>query len=378
MAAIIYNTLFLCFLLALFALQKPSTIAASYILAGAYYVVAKNSVTIKTNDLLVWAIVTLICMLAVVNYNHGATSFFYLMVTPLILLSAKQFASQSHDRVILCLKLFYWVFVLGVAYGLAQNWEDPEPLGAIFEGSSTNALPSYLIVIQLTYSLAFYLKYNRFPIFSSISTLVVAIFGLGRGSMIVAALIVLLSVIVNIVSSKTDRRTSIRLVALSVFPLIYYLYINYAEIQGAIEDLYEGSKFAAGIIDEHRERMLIDYLGKIDGWTFIFGTDYSGTSIVQYYGGNPHNSFIRAHSFYGLMGLMLIITPLLLIVLSKRIISHKVIAISLFSLALLRASTEPIFFPTTLDFFYLLSCFIYFRFSTIVQRNSSCCKLDLT
>jgi hypothetical protein len=69
--------------------------------------------------------------------------------------------------------------VVAISVGLVLNWGDQKPLGQIIPGSSTDNLPSYLVVLQVALSIA--------------STFVVAMFGVGRGSTIVFLIILMAS-----------------------------------------------------------------------------------------------------------------------------------------------------------------------------------------
>jgi hypothetical protein len=363
MIKIAYDVSFLCLLLFTFALQKPQTIVASYICAALYIIFSQRRIIIKSYNLLAWGVATGICMLAFISFNHGITPLFYLIVTPILIISAKQFANQSLEHITVCLRNFYWLFVFTIAIGLAAYWDEAEPLGAIIPGASTNGLPSYLIVVQISYSLIFYLKKNRLPVISSIATLIVAIFGLGRASMIVAALILLFSIFTNAITSKSDRKILFRSAAIATLPLVLYLYESHNYIFIFVEQLIQGSKFSASVMDDARKVQIDDYFNKLDAWRFLFGADYSNTSINQYFGGKPDNSYIRLHAYFGISGFFLVMISLLLIAISDRLKTQKIIALILISMSLLRATTEAIFFPSVLDFFYFLYLFIFFRFS---------------
>jgi hypothetical protein len=133
------------------------------------------------------------------------------------------------------------------------------------------------------------------------------------------------------------------------------------------EMIAEGSKFEQGVLDVHRGYMLSDYLDKLDALSLFIGTSYEGTSINLYYGGNPHNSYIRVHSFFGLFALFAVFAPLFLMLLSHKDRTQTIIIFLLVTVALIRATTEPILFPTPLDFFYIMYFVLYFRFAR--QKN---------
>ncbi|MFW7343408.1 hypothetical protein V0R37_17930 [Pollutimonas sp. H1-120] len=362
---ILYDTAFLSLLLLAFAIQQPTTIAASYGLCGLYALIGLSRVSLTRSQVITFFGIVIFSSLTVLNLNQGAASVFYLFSLPLAIMAARTFANRPHQHVISCLRYTFWLFVTATAIGIALHWEEAEPLGAIFPGVSTNGLPSYLIVLQIAYSITYYLKHNRLPLWPTVATLVVAIFGLGRGSIIIAGLILFSSIFLNalVTESKSERRIFLA-IGLAASPVaIFALFTYYTEIIAYFDLAIEGSKFSGGIIDEHRARMMTDYLHKIDVYTLIFGANYNGTSIAAIYGGNPHNSFIRLHSFYGLAGFMLVFLSLVLIVASTKRLKHKTITLLFIIFSLLRAVTEPIFFPSPLDFFYILYLVVFFNFA---------------
>ena len=366
---IIYDTAFLSLLLLAFSVQQPATIAASYGLCGIYVLIGLNRLSVSLVQVIIFFGIVILSSLAVLNLNHDATSAFYLFSLPLVVLAAKGFGDRPHQHIISCLRNVFWLFVLAISIGIALHWDEPEPLGAIFPGTSTNGLPSYLIVVQIAFSIAYYLKHNRLPLWSTVATLIVAIFGLGRGSILIAGLILLASVFFNalITESKLERRAFLLAGGILGPTFVLYLFINYTQVISSLDLVIEGSKFSSGVIDEHRARMIADYMDKMDAWTLIFGTGYQGTSIANVYGGNPHNSFIRLHSFYGLAGLLFVSLSVLLIAVSSRRLKHRAVTLLFISFSLLRAVTEPIFFPSTLDFFFILYLVVFFNYA---ERNS--------
>jgi hypothetical protein len=242
---------------------------------------------------------------------------------------AYKFSRESIDTVEGALKHLYWIFLFLIAIALFVFRDEPEPLGAILPWVSTNGIPSYLIVVQIALSLAYYLNHDRLPIFSTICTLIVAVYGLGRGSMIVGLLLFFLSVFVNIYIAKSDvyRYQTKKTVVIIMIAVAILIMLNYDEVIFSLDLWIEGSKFSGGVLDEHRGKIITDYLGKIEGSELLFGTSYENTSITQNYGGNPHNSYIRIHSFYGILGLILVFIPLLMVLFSKREINQKFVLV---------------------------------------------------
>ncbi len=358
---ILIDLVFLCFMTSAFMIQRPEAILLSYVFSILYIFPLRLSISKK--HFLIWCMVSLIFSIAALTKDFGFTPFFYLIGAPLLILAAKQLVSRPLNSVLIAFGLYYWVFATAVFLGILINWSSAEPLEGMIPGTSTNGIPSYLIVVQVAYSLIFFMSHKKLPILSSIATCVVAIFGLGRGSIIVGMLIFAFSILINAANSKLERKIAIYAITFALPVISLYLYINQENIFFVAQELIDGSKFGGGVLDGHRGLMIKDYLNKIDPWSFIVGTNYVDTSIEKLYGGNPHNSYIRAHSFYGLASLICIFFPIILVIGSKRLRLYKIVATTLIFFALLRATTEPIFFPSVLDFFYFFYFFIFFRFA---------------
>lgn len=348
-----------------FTLQLPATIAASYAICVVLFLIKEHKFSFRRKYIFFYSLALFFIFIPTLTLNHEETPLFYLFLSPFLIFWAYSFSRNSIDHVSHVLKRVFWIFVLFIVTAYAIHWDEPEPLGAIFPWASTNGIPSYLIVVQIAYSIAFYLERNRLPLASSSTTMIVAILGLGRGSMAIGAAILLFSFLVNFSQTKRKAHRYIALTfgLLALISCSLLLGVWAEQLSGGVVALIEGSKFASGIFDEHRGRMLADYLAKIDALSFFLGASYDGTSINQDYGGNPHNSFIRLHSFYGLAGLVFFLTPIFLVLTSRKYFAQKIVVSTLVLMALARAATEPLFFPSALDLFYFLYFFIFFRFS---------------
>lgn len=357
------NSIFLFAILLCFALQQPLGLVLGALLCALYALASWNNVFVGMDFFIVSLFVIILLFIPVFRQEYDFVPVFYLFSTVCAVFAANRFSSFPLSHVRFCLEVVFWFSVFGLACGIVLYWEAAEPLGELIPGSSTNGLPSYLIVLQIALSISVFLEKNKLPVLSALATLVVAVFGLGRGSMIVALLIVSFSFSVNYFVAKdgVEKNVSVRLFFGLVFLSAAVGTVFYAWHLGYVDEWIEGSKFSIGVLDSHRGDMLADYLGKLDIWSLLFGTDYSGTSINNIYGGNPHNSYIRVHSYYGFFGLFIVaLSPLAIFLTSKKLASKCVVFV-LIILVLVRAVTEPILFPTLLDFFYAFYFFVFWK-----------------
>jgi hypothetical protein len=361
---LISNVLLIVSMFALFSMQLSFSIVAACF-AGVLAVLVRFSSAIISDNSTYWYVsIVLLLLVSTMTFNHGVTPLFYLIVGFFNLLWARQLAKKSIQYVSLVLCCVYWIIAFVIITGLMFYWDEPEPLGAIFPWASTNGLPSYLIIVQIAYSLSRYLSTGRVPVVAAAVTLVVAVFGLGRGSVIVALILLVFSILINLHSLKfIKKKKYLSFVSLIFAFIAISFFVGYHDVTAEfISAWINKSRFSAGFLDEHRGQMLTDYLGKMNAVNFLFGASYENTSIESVYGGNPHSSFIRVHSFYGLFGLILVFAPLAWVAFLRVPRFHKFVFLVFVMLALLRSATEPILFPTPLDFFYFLYFFMFLKF----------------
>jgi len=136
-------------------------------------------------------------------------------------------------------------------------------------------------------------------------------------------------------------------------------------VRQELSELLSHSKWAWGFMDPPRAQMVSDYLAKLDAVTLLVGTNYAGTAINELYGGNPHSAYIRVHSLFGLPGVLLVLFSPLLIFMTDRAFRSQCIVGVLVLLVLVRAISEPILFPTVLDFFYFFYFFLFLRYAPV-------------
>jgi hypothetical protein len=262
----------------------------------------------------------------------------------------------------------FWAAVLAIGWGIYTYFGYPEPLGMLIDGSSTNGIPSYLIVLQVSLSLATFLATGRLPVVSTLFTFAVAFFGNGRGSLVIAAAIILATLTLNaLVAHRYNPR--LRLVPLGGLLLALLAMMLWG---GDLLDLVYGhTKLSVGLVDSNRLEILEQYMRKIDAFTLLFGADYAGTVIEYEYLGNPHIAYIRTHSFFGLpLTLLALISPSL-VLLARKVTTAKLVFFVFIGLAALRAASEPLFFPTLLDFFYFSWFLMYLRHAEPARQSSA-------
>jgi hypothetical protein len=343
-----------------FAIQRPVMLAAGAIICAAYALFHYRSACISNTQLLFFLLISALFLPGIINFYHGLSPAFYYFSTVASFYAAGAVTRHKPEVLMAAFRLVYWGSIVVISIILYEYWDYVEPLGMAITGSSTNAIPSYLLVIQIGLSLCNFLVHGRLPVFSPIATGVIAFLGNGRSSIVVAGLIIVVSLFFNLwlTGSISRKRQLIFFLILTsmVIPLVW----NAEEL---IDLLLRYTKLSVGLVDENRLEILGEYWGKIEPWTFIFGADYAGTVIESVYLGNPHIAYIRTHSFFGLpLTILAMISPIF-VLLCRKVLIAKLVFACFIGLAAIRASSEPLFFPTLLDFFYFTYFFLFFRYT---------------
>lgn len=364
------DILFLSLFLLLFVLQLKITIILSYVVAIIYFFL--KGIKITRSLIKIYLIVVGLFGLPTITFNHGLTPLFHLIFLPFVLLIAYYFSRKNIYDLYQIFRAFQYQNIILITIGLIKHYDEIDPLSSIIPWVSRNGITSVLIVCQSTYCFVSYLYNKKFPLLSSFLVVVICFYGLGRGSIIVSVLLLLFGIILNIINLKSLKSKLIAMIF--IFGLVFYYVGVSSETSTILENIEEGlnkTQFGHGYIDESRIVMRDEYISNLNVWKFFFGSSYDNTAIEKYFGGNPHNSFIRLHSFYGIFGLIVLFAIIGAIFIVKRNKSEKMVFLILLILLFFRAYTEPIFFPTSLDFFFLFMLLVYFRKKSFIPYNKT-------
>jgi hypothetical protein len=357
--AIALNSMYLILILILFAMQSIYTLIAGTVLCVLYVTVSPHQTILTRNMLTIMACASLLFFPAFFKPYHGFSPIFYMFATLVNLASADKLARNSAHVLMRSFQATYWFSVFLIAIVLYRYWGDPEPFGRVIEGSSTNGIPAYLIVLQVGLSLTSYLATNRLPIIPALCTGVVAFYGAGRGSLVVAALLISGTFVLNLIPN--DDKLKYKFAYYGLFLVATAVLILYGGV--LFDYISRYTKLSVGLVDENRIIIFRQYLEKIDTTSAILGADYSGTIIEYSYRGNPHISYIRTHSFFGIFVTIAAILSPTVVLFSKRRIHVTFVFFFLIGAVALRAYSEPILFPTLLDVLYFSYFFIFFRYA---------------
>ena len=290
-------------------------------------------------------IVGLTVILPIALWREDSALFHYIVVLVSLcsafLVTRSPFNYEISSKYVLIL-LQSVIFVYLSSTGLAGF-----PLERMIPNSSSNGITSYLIVLQINYSISHYVMYRNTTIITPTITLLICIVGYGRSSILVSLILLLSNLLFRLNLKKMKSSVVFVAGALLLFVGIWSAY-------GEIITLFivSNTKFGGTFADAHRSLMIREYISGMSLHELLFGRSYFSMSIDEVYNGNPHNSFIRGHHIFGVFYFVLLIFYLLIILRQNDDRSVLWYSYTMLALLFLRAATEPIIFPTMLDYFF--------------------------
>lgn len=231
------------------------------------------------------------------------------------------------------------------------------PLDEMIPQASSNGITSYLCILQAVYvSVLFQIK-RKTAILSSAVTLYICIEGYGRGSIVAAILICAATLMIYSLFMRGKHNNLV--IFGIVCGLIGYAIFQKIDIINLVTTyLMSETKLGHGFTDVHREAILTDYLGKMNFLTVFIGADFNQTVIVNVYNGNPHSSIIRAHHLFGLFYLLALVAVIVIGIRTGKGWRGRLVASAMTIVIIFRSFSEPLLFPTALDFFVFLFLFL--------------------
>lgn len=238
-------------------------------------------------------------------------------------------------------KYHYIFFALYVCFFVNQyGFIDPELYNDIFASSSRNIVSAYLNLLLISYVISCY-RFNVTPsIFLPLFNIFICFFLYGRTG-IVLSILLLLTIFIKFFYSK------INLFICIFFAIFVFLGYSIVEFY-----FLEKTGFVQGAISE-RSIVFNEYVGSLNDYkNIIFGSNiYNCCSYLASLNFNLHNSFLFAHSRFGLVGILFVVGLFVLIFKSKNILY-----ITLFLLICFRYFYDQLGFFQIFDvtLFYLL------------------------
>lgn len=341
---------------ALFLIMLVSFVVQNAILQGVFilsgtgiYILYNNSLfrlTDNQKNYLVALVAVCLFTLPINVFRAPTVALHFLMVLATIaaaLAVAKDRRAYAHASFIVL--AFAQTAVLAF---LASRGTDNFPLEEMIPDASSNGITSYLVCLQINYCIANLRVNRRMSLITAAITLYICVVGYGRGSILAATGILLVSLLFAFQFLRRDLAiiATVALGGAAAYLLLEYFPAIYAYAEA-------NTKIGSGLFDDSRAAMNQEYLSRLQGLRILFGASYDGTLIDRFYNGNPHNSFIRAHHLFGLGYVILVVLMAARPLMARVPLTDKAFYLAMFAILIFRASTEPVLFPTPLDTLYV-------------------------
>jgi len=187
--------------------------------------------------------------------------------------------------ILLVLYIIYCVIIYDFGYYSYDN---------IFNGSSRNVVSGWVIFLSVAIISIQYLKKGDVLLWPAVLSVLVSMLFTTRSS-ILFSLMMLLGV-----SLKKYK---------PIYVLVVVLVILIISIYGDVSlmHIYENTKYYTDGLESGRYYAWARYIESIDFFALIFGKDLMFNQNAFYQSLNPHNSFIRLHSYFGVMPFVIFI-----------------------------------------------------------------------
>lgn len=243
------------------------------------------------------------------------------------LLMASLFTSDFSRKITyyICIFLNIYVFFIGSINGFSLDFGE-----LIFKDRSRNIVSAVLILFYILYLNLSFFHNKKISIFLTIFLLINCVILFGRSGILIS------SVLFIFVLYKYFNR-KVFLSALFIFISIAFIFkfviLSYMDTR---------TNFTSGL-ESPRKDLFNEYLYNISMEEIFFGRNIYDCCSEIVFMGNPHNSFLLGHMYYGIGYILILIFIIILVLLSKDFVK-----IFLLSIVILRYSID------TLGLFYIL------------------------
>lgn len=202
----------------------------------------------------------------------------------------------------------FWLFFV---YKCMTVGYAPNDMNGYLADASRNIVSALAIFFQIFYSVTYYDRYSRLPVVSAFVTVVICVMAFGRSGVLLSLVLFCFSIYFN--SARKGAAWVFALLVLAVSVLGYigaevYVYLS------------EKTNFSRGL-ESARSIMISEYF---EGFSFshvFFGRSFDEMPTIVGLAGNPHNSYILGHHFFG--GAYVALLIFILIIVARSILNKE-------------------------------------------------------
>jgi hypothetical protein len=255
-------------------------------------------------------------------------------------------------------KFYKWVLVFAITYFFALMYLDTDP-NDVFN-VSRNFVSIFLLIIFGLHLISSIQNNEQPSLLLLFACFLISIWAVGRGGILTFSFLVILYPLV------VKLKLKYRLIILVLYVLgslyVFNFYSDYILKIGF-------ERFQSMGIQDSRTDINQDYINKsINSFSnFLFGSPLKDIPSIAEVEGNPHNSFIRLHVYYGLFGFIFVI--FILVSTAIKLLINMQYLLLYFTIALLiRSATDSAAFHGALDPLIFFSVFFAFKDNIITKK----------
>src|SRR5690625_3792006 len=288
---------------------------------------------------------------------------YQILVFPITLFSTLGFfwAIVHYNYIDLFVRWPYFItlIVITVLFSIGYTAHD---FNNLISSGSRNSVSAYIILLGVSYLAICYLREEKVSLIAAVLLVVSNIALYGRTGIALSFILFFISLWI-----RFGRSSLYLIITGSVLLILFWDSVN--------NSLILHTKYSQGL---HTPRFLMwsSYISSIDLSSIFLGKNTNDIPIIQSYGGNPHNEFIRLHSDFGVVSLFYILIFFASSVIA--ILEKKFILVALLITYMTRAFFDVAYFYSGLNYLayiVLLSHMISSDQNTEVQLKTATTNL---
>lgn len=343
--------LFFFLTLVLYTLGLKTTFVIWGLYSCLYFLYIFLSYNCSFNIREIYIHIVLFCFFPIILINSPNDSGVLLQYSITIISSIVSLAiiKKYYDDIYIILKIsIYSLSILLITYILIigfDNFPSELPIEKILLNSSSNGVTTLFVILNFIYQIFRFRRSKTPDHFFSILVLLISLAGYGRGAILASVLQLIGGLIISLNTSLSYKHI---ILVISLIIITTYFYEDIDRFITA------NTKIGSGLEDNERDLIFKDYTS-MNIKDFLLGKSYENTVILIRDRGNPHNSFIRIHHMYGILGIIYFMFLLIWSMLLKSSTQKSLIILVFYgSSIILRIFTEIIFLGTIMDFFFFM------------------------
>lgn len=223
----------------------------------------------------------------------------------------------------------------------------PKEFNVFMQGSSRNVYSALMLASALGYVLSSLFRGEK-PSLLLLGMFVALSFPLyGRSAIAFSVLLVL------IVIFCCYRRIFFSVSAIGII----FVFVSSAFGDTAFRSFISGTNFESGL-ESARFDILKQYVAQTTWWSLLVGGDYTEYSIIEAYGDNPHNAFLRLHGYWGAGLAVLILCFWVSLILALK--DRNLVMVAILLIALARAFFDIVYLFNLFDYLFFPAIFYGF------------------